>query len=111
MTRQVTPLAVASFVVATAIAACDTGPAGQTIHRDVFIDTYVDLRLAALAAEEFVITPEQRLEILSRRGVDEERLLGFADVHGADVDFMNEVWAEVERRLDERRPSEADGSA
>lgn len=80
-------------------------PGGEPIDREVFIETYVELRLAALAAEDFVVSPEERDQILARHGVDQARLLHFAEVHGPDVDFMNDVWAEVERLIDERRPT------
>jgi hypothetical protein len=100
--------AVALVALTSLAAACGepTPPGGEPIDREVFIETYVELRLAALAAEDFVVPPEEREEILARHGVDQEGLLRFAEVHGQDVDFMNEVWAEVERLIEERRPTE-----
>jgi hypothetical protein len=105
MRRQATPLRAALLAVSVLAAACGA-PDADTIDREVFIEAYVELRLAALDSEDFEVAPDQRAEILARHGVDQEGLLRFADVHGRDVDFMNEVWSEVERRLEERRPDD-----
>ncbi|HUP53740.1 MAG TPA: hypothetical protein VM198_14765 [Longimicrobiales bacterium] len=105
MRRQATPRR-AVLLAACALAAACGAPGAGTIDREIFIEAYVELRLAALQSEDFEVAPEQRAEILARHGVDKEGLLRFADVHGRDVDFMNEVWSEVERRLEERRPDD-----
>jgi len=110
MGRQATSWAraVALTVSVALAAACgeEAPPGGFPIDREVFIETYVDLRAAALRAADFIVSPEVRDDILEEHGVDEEALLHFADVHGTDLEFMNEVWAEVERRLEERRPTD-----
>jgi hypothetical protein len=109
MGRQATVTARSVALVATALlaAACaEPPPGGEPIDREVFIEAFVELRLAARESVDFTVTPEQRQEILARHGVDEERLLQFAEVHGQDTDFMNEVWSEVERRLQERAQAE-----
>lgn len=103
MRRQATPRRAAVLAVCALAAACGA-PDADTIDREIFIEAFVELRLAALESEDFEVAPEQRAEILARHGVDQEGLLRFAEVHGRDVDFMNEVWSEVERRLEERRP-------
>jgi hypothetical protein len=69
------------------------------IDRQVFVDTYVDLRTAALANPGGQIRPEQRDSVLALHGVTEEQLLRFAEVHGPDVEYMSAVWGEVENRL------------
>ena len=71
----------------------------DAIDRETFIDTYVELRSTALKNPGTRITPEQRTEILAKHGVSEDDLMHFADVHGRDVDYMAEVWNEVEARL------------
>ena len=97
----------AALVAAALLAACAAPPpGGEPIDREVFIEAYVELRLAALEADDFSVTTAQREEILARHGVSDERLLHFAEVHGEDTDLMNEVWAEVERRIQERRESD-----
>lgn len=73
------------------------------IARDVFIDTYVDLRTTALRAPEAELTDEARAEVLTRHGVTEEDLLAFADAWGGDIEYMRDVWDEVEARLDATR--------
>ena len=80
-------------------------PAG-VIDRETFIETYVDLRVAAVTSTEFRVTAEQRADILARHGVDSEGLLRFADAHGGDLDYMNEVWAEVEAGIQDRTGNE-----
>lgn len=73
------------------------------MDREAFIATYVDLRAAAIRAEDHRLSDELRSEILARHGVTEEGLLAFAEVHGGDVTFMRDVWDEVEERLDAAR--------
>ena len=84
-------------------AACggDAVPA-DVIDRETFIATYVDLRWAAVETPDFRISADQRDQILAARGVDGESLVRFADAHGRDLDFMNEVWAEVDKRITDR---------
>ena len=108
MRRQATTLLLPLLAVVGLAAGCGAPERPQPIDREVFIDAYVDLRLAALGNEDFEVEPEQRSEILERHGVDQDELLYFADFHGRDVAFMNEIWSEVERRLAERRPSDDD---
>ena len=69
------------------------------MDRQVFVDTYVDLRTAALANPGGQIRPEQRDSVLARHGVTEDDLVNFAEVHGRNVEYMAEVWGEVENRL------------
>jgi hypothetical protein len=78
----------------------------DVIDREVFIETYVDLRVAAVAADSFRVSAEQRAEILARHGIDSDELLRFADAHGRDLDYMNEVWTEVETRIQDRTGTE-----
>jgi hypothetical protein len=103
MTRQAIPL---RALIALTVLAGACGGGEDAIDREVFIEAYVELRLAALESEDFEVATDQRAEILSRHGVDQDALLRFADVHGRDLDFMNEVWTEVERRIEERRPDD-----
>lgn len=99
-----------AVVVALVAGACSSDqPAGaaETIDREVFIATYVDLRIAALEADTRLLTDEARDEVLTQHAVTEERLKAFAEVHGRDVEFMSDVWAQVELRLDATRPDDA----
>jgi hypothetical protein len=112
MRRQATVAGLGAALAAAAVlsACAEPPPGGRPIDREVFIEAYVDLRVAAHESDEFAVSPEVREAILARHGVSEERLLHFAEVHGPDSELMNEIWVEVERRLAERRPSD-DGSA
>lgn len=100
--RAIRTLAAIALVTVTAACGSD-GP--DTIDRQAFIDTYVDLRVAALTSETGTVSDADRTRILQEHGVTEDDLLTFADVHGRDAVFMRDVWDEVERRLDERRPT------
>lgn len=93
-------------VLATSAACGDQGvPVVEgVIDRQTFIETYVDLRAAAVRAEDLTIPEEERDRILERHGVDEQSLLAFVDAYGAELDFMNELWAEVERRVEALPP-------
>lgn len=73
--------------------------AAGTISRDVFVGTYVELRTAALHSPDGRVGPEARAEILAANGVTEADLLEYVDVHGARVQFMVEVWAEIDDTL------------
>jgi hypothetical protein len=106
-------LAWAAALTGALVSGCTSGDAPTdegSIARDVFVAAYVDLRLAALESEDFKVTPAQRDEILSRHGTDQEGLLRFAEVHGPDLEYMSDVWAEIERVMQERTPSEATAS-
>ena len=87
-----------------AAAGCgDEGPAA-TISREVFVETYVALRVAELSERtDDGIPAEARERVLAERGVTEDELLTFAEVHGSDVNFMEQLWDDVENRLEEIR--------
>lgn len=74
------------------------------IDRETFIETYVDLRSEAVANRDLVLSDERRDEILARHGVDEESLLAFVDAYGSELDYMNDLWAEVESRIEALPP-------
>jgi hypothetical protein len=90
--------ALASLLLAATVAC--SGSAPQTIDREVFIATYVDLRMAALGTDSARIGAPERDEILQRYGVTADELTAFAEVHADDLDFMRDVWNEVEVRMD-----------
>lgn len=76
------------------------------IDREVFIDAYVDLRVAALRTDSQRIAHEDRSEILDRHGITEQHLLDFAETNADRLEFMRDVWNEVELRLDAESMSE-----
>src|SRR5688572_27915103 len=91
-----------TMLLALACGGAEQDVPADVMDRETFIATYVDLREAAIVMPEFRVTDEQRAEILSRHGVDSESLIRFADAHGSDLDYMNEVWTEVETRIEGR---------
>jgi hypothetical protein len=85
------------------VAACGgaTGANTDTMDREVFVQTYVDLRVSALETDSQRLATPAREAILAEHGVTAEELKGFADAHAADLDFMREVWNEIELRMDQ----------
>ena len=82
-----------------ALAACGT-PSDDAIDRGVFIDTYVALRVAALETDSQRIATTDRESILADHRVAEGDLDYFAEAHAGDLDFMRDVWHDVELRMD-----------
>ena len=92
------------LIIGAAVACSGSDTGADTIDRETFISTYVDLRAAALRRDSREITDEERDSILGEYGVTEDELLSFAEVHGREVPFMQDLWDEVEGRLDAIRP-------
>lgn len=82
----------------------------EALTREGFIDTYVELRVAALRHEGDGISDSARTVILERHGVTEEQLLDYVDARGGDLDFMRDLWNEIEVRLDSVPPEATDPS-
>jgi hypothetical protein len=78
------------------------------IDRETFISVYVDLRAAAIQSPDLELSDEARLEVLARHDVDEDNLIGFVDAYGRELDYMSELWAEVERRIEAAAASPGD---
>lgn len=79
--------------------ACDRRPV-TAVDRETFIRAYTEVRVAALENEEAIPTEAQREAILSRFGVTKEQMVEFVEAHGADTDYMQALWNEIEQRLD-----------
>lgn len=95
---------VLSLVLLLVAGACgideDAPPRGrETISRETFIATFVELRRSALESETGQITDEERERILSEHEITEDDLVTFVDVHGGRIDFMRDIWTEVETRV------------
>ena len=69
------------------------------IDREVFVQTYVALRVAELRSPGAVIPDADRDSVLAESGVTEEDLVTFAEVHGGDPVFMEGVWTEIQNRI------------
>jgi hypothetical protein len=96
----------AMLLMALACDGAEQDVPADVMDRETFIATYVDLREAVIATPDFRVTDEQRAAILARHGVDSESLIRFADAHGSDLDYMNEIWTEVETRIEGREAPE-----
>jgi hypothetical protein len=83
------------------LAGCDDAPPAETIDRQRFIDTWVELRSEALNARAGTVDETMRAAVLERMGVTEEELVSFAEVHGVDPEFMRGVWNDVSERIEE----------
>ena len=89
-------------------AACGEGgaePPSDAISRELFIRTYVELRVAALQHPSQDIALEDRDRILEERGVTQQDLLDFIDVHGDEVHYMKDLWEEAEGLIKGKRES------
>ena len=97
-----------ALLLALVGSACSLGPssggAGGVIDREVFIQTYVDLRVAALETETQLLSDEARTEVLARHGTTAADLMRFAEANGRELEFMRDVWNDVEARMDALRP-------
>ena len=93
-----------ALVVTGAVPGCSPG-AGERdpLTRRTFVDTYVALRWAAVRDPGGVISNAERDNILAERETTEEDLLAFAETRGADADYMEAVWDEIETRLESLR--------
>ena len=96
------------MVVVIALAVCwscsgeATDVPEDTVERDVFMGAYVDLRVAALSSETTEIEGDARDSILAAYGVTGEELTQFIDTYGENVEFMRDLWTEIEGQLSER---------
>ena len=96
---------ITSMVAIALCCSCSGGTTGVpegTVGREVFIGVYVDLRAAALNLGTTETGVDVRDSILAAYGVTGEELLEFVDMHGERVEFMSEIWSEVEGLLSER---------
>jgi hypothetical protein len=62
-----------------------------------------------LRAPQQLLPEEDRERILSEQGVTQDELFTFIEVHGKEVEYMRDVWNEIEERLNEMR-TEPDSS-
>lgn len=87
-----------------ALVSCGPSVPEDLMDRETFIDAYVELRVAALSTDSQRVAASDRDSILDRNGISGDDLLRFVEFHGEDLEFMRDVWNDVELRLD--RPPE-----
>jgi hypothetical protein len=102
----------AAGLLAAGLTACDGGVPGsereRTIPRETFIRAMVELRLLAAESPEEGVATTRRDGLLGELGVTSEQLIRFAEVHGRNVPYMNDVWNEVHRQLLDHANEEED---
>ena len=91
---------IAATAVALALAACGGEALPETIERDAFVQTYANLRIAAVETDSGRIAFVTRDSILDAFGVTEDDLTLFAEVHAEELEFMRDVWNDVELLMD-----------
>jgi hypothetical protein len=97
------------MVASLAMSAASCGKVGsdpeisETISRELFIQTYIELRRAAFRSPRARISIEARDRILADFGVTEDDLLEFVDFWGTDTEIMLRVWEEVDSIMTEER--------
>ena len=74
----------------------------ETPGRPEFIGAYLDLRTAVLSSGSTDRSNEVRDSILAVYDVTDQDLLDFVEIHGEDVEFMRDLWTEIEARVTER---------
>ena len=96
------------YAIMVAVTVCWSCGGGATdvpedaAGREAFIGAYLDLRTAALSSGTTDLGDEVRDSILATYNVTGQDLLAFVDAHGEDVEFMRDLWSELEVRLTER---------
>jgi hypothetical protein len=74
----------------------------DAIPRETFIEAYIALRSIAVRSPNGEVDPISRARILEERGLTEEDLLHFVEVHGRDVTFMGAIWEEIDNEISRR---------
>jgi hypothetical protein len=99
------------FVIALTVCWSCSGDATDipedTVAREVFIGAYLDLRVAALSSGTTEIGGDVRDSILAVYGVTGQELLEFVDTYGENVEFMGDLWTEIDGQLSERLEQDA----
>ena len=93
---------VAGLLLVLLLSSCGRGtaePSVETIDRETFVATYVDLRSVALSTTGLEVGSAERDSVLELNEVSEDDLLLFVEVHGRDAVLMQDLWNEVEVRI------------
>jgi hypothetical protein len=82
---------------------CRGPEAPDALDRETFIEVWVELRSAA-AGTTGAVSDRDRARILEARGVSEDELVRFVEVHGDESEYMSALWNEVLERLEQGAP-------
>ena len=108
MRRSLRPATTLAIVLGlTTVTACggSGADADGLIDQETFIASYVDLRMTALGTEVGELDDALRAQVLERNGVSEGDLVDFVESHGEDVALMQDIWDEIESRMDATAPT------
>lgn len=96
-------LPAAWFAAALAAGACGGDPAERPSDpaRELFVEAYVGLRLAAMGSPDGVVSAGERDRILAEHDTSSDAMLAFVDANGEDLVFMRELWTEIWDRISE----------
>ncbi len=110
MTPSYLPRLLAVTALLLTVPGCDDASRNErtVMPRETFIEAYVELRVAALHSADAVLTDSARAEILAGHGVSEDQLIDFVTVRGPELDFMRDLWNEIEMRMDSVPATPAD---
>ena len=99
---SVAPRLIVSIVAVTLFWSCGSGATdvtGDTAGRETFIGAYLALRSEARSSRSTELEDGVRDSILTVYDVTAQELLDFIDTHGEDVQFMRDLWIEIETRM------------
>ena len=91
-----------ALLLGVASGACGTNTPNEmvdTIDRETFIEVYVDLRSVALRKTSRKVNAVERDSVLAMHEVTEENLRLFLEVYHTEVEFMRDLWNDVEARI------------
>jgi len=97
------PLLLFALTLAWGCEFAATGSPAEVQERERFISAYVDLRVWLLRMRTTQMGDAVRDSLLAAHDVTEDELLNFVDTHGTDVEFMRDVWNDIETRIATRR--------
>ena len=101
------PLLLFALTLAWGCEFATTGSRAEVQERERFISAYVDLRIWSLRMRTTQIGDAVRDSLLAAHDVTEDEFVHFVDTHGTDVEFMRDVWSDIETRISERQEGEA----
>lgn len=93
------------------LAACPADRSTGGLTREQYVDLYVSILRAADAARDSVAATDSARRILAEHGFTEDDLLQFADRYASEPQTLTDIWAEIERRLQQPAEEETEEPA
>jgi len=89
------------------LSACKRTVDRPPISREEYVEAYVEILQATDEEPDSVAASRRAQEILDRRGITQEELLGYAKHYAEDPEYLAQVWQEIESRLSEPEPQDS----